>query len=70
MQDALTTDFYDKGIADKKGAPDMPKLSDDYYSEVAKTAELSQDEFKKVGKVFRQIWQDRLKAAKPAKTQS
>jgi protein-disulfide isomerase len=47
MQDALTTDFYNKGIADKKGAPDMPKLDDGYYLAAAKTAELNQDEFKR-----------------------
>jgi hypothetical protein len=36
----------------------------------AKTDTFAHDEFINVGKVFRQIWQDRLKTVKPAKAQS
>jgi hypothetical protein len=38
-----------------------------YWCNNAKTDTFTYDEFIKVGTVFRQIWQDRLKAAKPAK---
>jgi protein-disulfide isomerase len=46
LQNTLTTDFYDKGIANREGAPDMPKLDDDYYLKAAETTKLDQGEFK------------------------
>jgi protein-disulfide isomerase len=46
LQEKLWQEFYSKGIADKKGAPEMPQLDDNFYFDVARDNGLDIDQMK------------------------
>lgn len=46
LQEYLKTTFYDKGIANKKGAPEMPHIEDQVYYDLAVNSGIGADQMK------------------------